>query len=300
MFIWFVNLVFYGIKCFCLFIGIVLHCPKPKWNTYVEYLSFGLVGFRLFHFVCWSYNLCLVFFFSGLSLVAFTVGLFISFCYCTIILIKWIFKQINADSIRISLFFCCCCTRRCFCCCCCCCCICGAFGSGNCCYATRSNAQHAERELHGAAGKRERGIRWFQISATETETHVWNNSNNNNADAAMPMWLRHACPTSGSRLLQPCPNRALSPPLPVVFLTQIALKIPCTLLSLAIFNGNCTTLFPIFFSSLFFCPKQREKEKPKKWKEFAWCAINLQFVPEKLMCLTVSAWFTNRDSRQSL
>lgn len=41
------------------------------------------------------------FVFLGLSLV----GLFISFCYCTIILIKWIFKQINADSIHISLFF---------------------------------------------------------------------------------------------------------------------------------------------------------------------------------------------------
>lgn len=85
-------------------VGIILHCPKPKWNTYVEYLSFDLVVFRLFHFVCWSYNLRLAFF-SALSLVAFTVGLFISFCYCTIILIKWIFKQINADSIRISLFF---------------------------------------------------------------------------------------------------------------------------------------------------------------------------------------------------
>lgn len=118
------------------------------------------------------------FVFLGLSLV----GLFISFCYCTIILIKWIFKQINADSIHISLFFCCCC-----CCCTRCCFICGAFGSGNCCYATRSNAQHAERELYGAAGNglraRGRGVRWFQISATATETHVCNSNNNNNNNA---------------------------------------------------------------------------------------------------------------------
>lgn len=53
--------------------------------------------------------------------------------------------------------------------------------------------------------------------------------------------------------------------------------------------------FSFVYGSKF---EKKKEEKQEKWEEFAWCAINSQFVLEDLICLTLSAWFTNRDSRQ--
>lgn len=65
--------------------------------------------------------------------------------------------------------------------------------------------------------------------------------------------------------LSPIVHTSLPPPArcSVVFLTQIALKIPCTLLSFAIFNGNCTILFSIFFC-LSLNPKKKKSIRNEK------------------------------------
>lgn len=177
----------------------------------------------------------------------------------------WIFKQINADSIRISLlFFFLLLLQCCFSCCYCCCFICGAFGSGNCCYATRSNAQHVQREQYGRARAREWegscvDFEYQQRQRRRRLRHMCVCNNKSSRDAAAQACVSIVCllPLPASPSLAPLPRYS------VVFLTQIALKIPCTLLSFAIFNGNCTILFSIFFC-LWLEIREKKEEKQEK------------------------------------